>query len=53
MKLLKWLVLAINFLTVIPILRLSNVEDEDLRRSIVFFPAVGLLLGAIAWLLWH
>ncbi len=49
-KLLKWLVLAINFLTVIPTFRLSNVEDEDLRRSIVFFPAVGLLLGAIAWL---
>ncbi len=50
MKRLKWLILAINFLTVIPVFQLKGVHEEDLLKSVVFFPAVGLLLGAFTWL---
>lgn len=39
--------LALQFLTVLPIRGPAKVRPEDFGRSIAFFPLVGLLIGAI------
>lgn len=39
------LIVAMQFLTCIPMPRLSDIDDADLSRSSVFFPAVGLVIG--------
>ncbi len=46
MKILKQIIFAISFLTIIPF---KNIEfsDEDIKNSIKFFPVVGLLIGLI------
>jgi adenosylcobinamide-GDP ribazoletransferase len=36
---------ALQLLTRVPV-RLRHVDDDDLRRSVAFFPAVGLLVAA-------
>lgn len=39
---------AIRFLTIIPVPAKKEFSDEALRGSVVFFPVVGLLIGAVA-----
>jgi len=47
------LILAIQFLTRLPTPELANFKPEELTRAAVWFPMVGLLLGAlIATALW-
>ncbi|MCK4417495.1 MAG: adenosylcobinamide-GDP ribazoletransferase, partial [Candidatus Latescibacteria bacterium] len=41
--------IAIQFLTVIPVPRRLRMTDEDLGRSMAYFPLVGLLLGGILY----
>ena len=50
MKIFKWFLLALQFLTIIPTVPFRDVDDRDMHYSVMFFPAVGLLLGAIVWL---
>ena len=50
MKIFKWLLLALQFLTIIPTVPFRDVDDRDMRYSVMFFPAIGLLLGAVVWL---
>jgi len=38
--------LALQFLTIIP-LKVKNVFDKSLARSLIYYPLIGLLLGAI------
>jgi adenosylcobinamide-GDP ribazoletransferase len=45
----KAFLLAVQFLTVAPV-RVKDCDGRDLARSLVFFPLVGLLLGAAIWL---
>jgi len=51
----KYLGLAIQFLTVLPVQIRGTVTDNDLGRSMVCFPLVGLVMGGVlaaaAWLL--
>jgi len=42
------LLLAVQFLTRIPITIRTSVEEKNLARSMAFFPLVGVLLGALA-----
>jgi len=42
----KNFLIALQFLTIIP-LRIKHVEREDMSKSVVYFPLVGLLLGLI------
>jgi len=44
----KPLLAAIRFLTIVPIPGTWGTAEEDLARSVPFFPVVGLLLGASA-----
>jgi adenosylcobinamide-GDP ribazoletransferase len=50
MNLYRWLLLALQFATILPTPRIEGVEEADMRRSVAFLPFVGLLLGAILWL---
>ena len=43
----KRLLIAIQFLTVIRVVKYTHLEPEELGRSMGFFPAVGLLLGFV------
>ena len=47
----KRLVLAIQFLTIIPTPQLKGVSLEDMKRSVIFFPLVGTLLGTVLWIM--
>lgn len=40
---------ALQFLTVLPLPRRLAPQPEDMGRSLVYFPLVGLLLGLILW----
>lgn len=44
------LLIAIQFLTRLPVPVRGTVANEDVRRSLAFYPAVGALLGACIWL---
>ncbi len=44
------LFLAIQFLTPFPVGEVREVEEEDLRKTIVFFPFVGVLQGFILYI---
>ncbi len=48
----KSLLLAAQFLTIAPI-RIKQVEERDLAASLLYFPAVGLLLGLLLMLAGH
>ncbi|MBN2452983.1 MAG: adenosylcobinamide-GDP ribazoletransferase, partial [Candidatus Omnitrophica bacterium] len=37
--------LALQFLTILPFKIRGKIKDEDLGRSLLYFPVVGLLLG--------
>jgi adenosylcobinamide-GDP ribazoletransferase len=45
------LLLAVQFLTRFPVPATAQVDDADLGRSPLFYPLVGLLIGACLWLL--
>lgn len=45
----KWPLLAIQFLTIVPIPNFGSVSERDMRASVIFFPFVGLGLGTIMW----
>ncbi len=51
MKLLTLLLIALQFLTRIPVTLRGDVSAEDLARSMAFFPLIGVLLGALAALI--
>jgi adenosylcobinamide-GDP ribazoletransferase len=42
---LKLLLLAIQFLTIIPV-RVKKTTPRKMARSVIFYPVVGLLIGA-------
>lgn len=46
----RHLMLAIQFLTILPVPSPRRCEPEDLGRAAAWFPLVGLLLGALLWL---
>lgn len=41
------LLIALRFLTILPIKIKSDIEKEDFGRSLLYFPIVGVLIGAI------
>jgi adenosylcobinamide-GDP ribazoletransferase len=47
----KYLVAAIQFLTIFPVPAAFNSGEKELRGSLVFYPLVGLLIGGILALL--
>ena len=57
MNLLKQCSAAFRFLTIIPLPRAFGTDLEDLKGALPFFPVVGIVLGlvsgAIAWLVWQ
>ena len=44
---LRSFVLALQFLTRLPVAAQASVNDEQLSRSLLFYPAVGLLIGIL------
>ncbi|MEH6624881.1 MAG: adenosylcobinamide-GDP ribazoletransferase [Motiliproteus sp.] len=44
------LILALQFLTRIPMPDIGIVKDEVVGRSLLFYPLVGLLIGSLLWL---
>lgn len=46
---LKWLILSLQFATVLPTPQLKHVSENDIRRSVVWFPLLGMLLGVVIW----
>lgn len=49
MNRLRSLLVAVGFLTRLPLYAGDQVEEKDLGRSIAWFPLVGAALGAILW----
>ena len=49
MTVVKWFLLAVQFLTMVPTPATSDVTEQDIRSSVVFFPVVGGMLGALLW----
>lgn len=47
----KSFITALHFLTRLKIFRYTESNDHDFRRSIIFFPLIGLLIGVILYLL--
>lgn len=47
----KRFVLAVQFLTILPVAAVRSVSDTDMRQSVVFYPVVGLFLGGGLWTL--
>ena len=43
------MLVALQFLTRLPVPRDLNPSDRDMAKSAIFFPAVGVLLGFMAW----
>lgn len=43
----KGLLIALQFLTIIPLQRNRHPSDEELGRSMAFFPTIGLLIGIL------
>ncbi len=46
---LRPLLLAIQFLTSLPIRGEEQIEDADIGRSLLWYPLVGLLIGGLLW----
>lgn len=46
----RWFWLALQFGTILPTPKLKDVSVDDMRRSVVFYPVVGGVLGAFLWL---
>ncbi len=49
--LVKWLVLAVQFCTIFPAPSPRGVTNDDLRRSVSFYPFVGALLGVLLFII--
>ncbi|MCX5715888.1 MAG: adenosylcobinamide-GDP ribazoletransferase [Candidatus Omnitrophica bacterium] len=49
----KDFLIALSFLTRIPVSKKLVIDDKTLSRSMRFFPIVGFVLGAILVLAWH
>jgi adenosylcobinamide-GDP ribazoletransferase len=45
----RYFMIALTFLTRIPICNRSIYQQEDFQKSIFFFPIIGLLIGGILW----
>ncbi|WDM02990.1 adenosylcobinamide-GDP ribazoletransferase [Alicyclobacillus cycloheptanicus] len=45
----KWFWIAVQFATILPTPRLREVSVEALRHSVMFYPVVGMGLGAVLW----
>ena len=45
MALMRRLILAVQFCTIVPVSTVGRVADDDLRSSVLFYPVVGALLG--------
>lgn len=43
----KHLIIALQFLTVLPFKRRVEIKDEDCARSLIYFPVAGVAVGAI------
>ena len=48
-KHLRGFILAISFMTILPVTRNHHFEDDDLAISTIYFPVVGFLLGLLVW----
>lgn len=48
MKVIKAVLGSFSLLTIIPLGRKSQVSEENLRSSLIFFPLVGFFLGAVS-----
>lgn len=46
----RHLLIALQFLTILPVPVLKRYEPNDLGRSTAWFPLVGLLIGGLLWL---
>jgi adenosylcobinamide-GDP ribazoletransferase len=47
----RYLIAAIQFFTILPVPSSLRCGEEELRRSIIFFPVIGLMIGIVAALL--
>ncbi|MGQ9631181.1 MAG: adenosylcobinamide-GDP ribazoletransferase [bacterium] len=45
----KHFALALQFLTIAPLPKRWEFSDDDMGRCTIFFPVVGLILGAVLW----
>jgi adenosylcobinamide-GDP ribazoletransferase len=43
----KYLLIALQFLTVLPFKIRTDIKKEDCARSLIYFPMVGIIIGAI------
>ncbi|MEK6793075.1 MAG: adenosylcobinamide-GDP ribazoletransferase [Nanoarchaeota archaeon] len=48
-KQIRRLILAISFMTIIPVTKNHKFNEEDLAFSTLYFPFVGFLLGMLSW----
>lgn len=52
MVLFRWLILAVQFCTIVPTPNFRRAPtDDDAHRSVLFFPLVGIALGVLLWLI--
>lgn len=52
MKIFKRFILLTQFLTRIPLNVTLNIEDDDFEKSTVFFPIVGIIIGAFNYVIY-
>jgi adenosylcobinamide-GDP ribazoletransferase len=52
-KMIDGFILAIQFLTRLPIRKPVDFNDENLSKSIFFFPLVGMIIGIVGGLFYH
>ncbi len=52
-NLLRSFYLALSFLTRIPVPLKGDISQQEIAQSMLFYPAVGLLIGIILWLIIH
>ena len=45
MKIFRRIIIALNFLTIIPLPKAKEPNQEELGRSMAYFPLVGIFLG--------
>lgn len=43
----KYLLIALQFLTILPFKIYAEIKDEDYARSLIYFPVVGMVIGAV------
>ncbi|CAM3974393.1 adenosylcobinamide-GDP ribazoletransferase [Alicyclobacillus pomorum] len=45
----RWLILALQFATILPTPSVRTATERDIRCSVVWFPVIGMLLGVLLW----